>query len=81
VSDEVTLKHGGDLLWLFQDKCGHQWVGAAGGSFQCPVCGLHDGDHHLTSMEPISVQVNDWGSGVWKTLAEAGDKAWAGATQ
>jgi hypothetical protein len=36
-----------DLLYLFHGKCGHQWVGALSGSFQCPVCGLWDGDHHL----------------------------------
>jgi hypothetical protein len=66
-----------DLLYLFHGECGHQWVGAVRGSYQCPVCGLWDGDHHLTSMDPIPVQVNDWGSGVWKALAEASNKAWA----
>lgn len=75
-SDEEP-KPDSDLLCLFHSKCGHQWVGALRGSFQCPICGLWDGDHHLTSMDPIPVQVNDWGNGVWKELAEAGEKAWA----
>jgi hypothetical protein len=70
MSDEVILKRDGDLLWLFHGKCDHQWVGASCGSFQCPVCGLWDGDHHLTSTEPIPVQVSDWGNGVWKALSD-----------
>jgi hypothetical protein len=69
MTDEADLKRDGDLLWLFHSKCGHQWVGASCGSFQCPVCGLWDGDHHLTSTDPIAVQVNDWGNGVWKALS------------
>jgi hypothetical protein len=78
MSDEADLKRDDEVeLWLFHGECGHQWVGASCGSYQCPVCGLWDGDHHLTSTDPIPVQVNDWGGGVWKALAEASDKAWA----
>jgi hypothetical protein len=64
------LKRDDDLLWLFHGECGHQWVGASCGSYQCPVCGLWDGDHHLTSTDPIAVQVDDWGGGVWKALSD-----------
>jgi hypothetical protein len=57
-----------DALSLFHGRCGHQWVGASAGSFACPVCGAHDGDHHLISVNPIPVQVAD--------LAEASDAKW-----
>lgn len=33
---------------LYAARCGHEWLSAAEGSYACPVCGLHDGDHHLT---------------------------------
>ncbi|MBA4033204.1 MAG: hypothetical protein C0480_01170 [Bradyrhizobium sp.] len=56
-----------ELLSLFRGKCGHAWVGATDGSYACPVCGAHDGDHHLLSMEPIAVQVEDWGC-AWEEL-------------
>jgi len=62
-----------DILSLFKGRCGHLWVGATGGSFGCPVCGDHDGDHHLTLMEAIPVQPKDWGT-AWEdlmTIAEA----------
>lgn len=55
------------ILSLFTGRCGHSWVGATGGSYGCPVCGLHDGDHHLVSMKDIAVQVEDWGN-AWETL-------------
>jgi hypothetical protein len=57
------------VLSLFKGTCGHQWVGATDGSFACPVCGLHEGDHYLVSMDPIAVQVDDWGTDTWATLA------------
>jgi hypothetical protein len=34
------------------------------------VCGDHDGDHHLTSMEEIAVQPEDFGC-AWEELAAA----------
>ena len=33
---------------------------ARGGHFGCPICGDHDGDHHLVRCEEIAVQVSDW---------------------
>ena len=56
-----------NTLSLFQGRCGHQWVGATGGSFACPLCGDHDGDHHLLRGEPIAVQPEDWGA-AWDCL-------------
>jgi hypothetical protein len=56
-------------LYLFTAECGHQWVGAIGGSYACPVCGLWEGDHHLVSYEPIAVQPEDWGT-AWERLAQ-----------
>lgn len=55
-------------LYLFRGECGHEWVGSVCGTFACPVCGLYDGDHHLTLMEPIAVQVEDIGC-TWHVLA------------
>jgi hypothetical protein len=34
-------------LNLFVGRCGHRWVGAIGGSYACPVCGVWDGDHNI----------------------------------
>jgi hypothetical protein len=48
-----------NLLSLFEGRCGHRWVGATEGSFGCPVCGDHDGDHHLVRMEEIPVHRQD----------------------
>jgi hypothetical protein len=56
-------------LSLFKGRCGHQWVGATCGSFGCPVCGDHEGDHHLLAMEDIAVQVEDWGT-TWEDLSK-----------
>jgi hypothetical protein len=50
-----------NTLSVFTGRCRHQWVGATGGSFGCPICGDHEGDHHLVSQEPIAVQPDDWG--------------------
>jgi hypothetical protein len=55
------------LLSLFRGKCGHTWVGATDGSYACPVCGVHDGDHNIASIKVIPVQVDDWGT-VWGRL-------------
>ena len=57
-------------VYLFRGDCGHEWVGALGGTFTCPVCGRYDGDHHLTHMAQIAVQVDDIGC-AWAKLAEA----------
>ena len=59
-----------EILGLFNGYCGHQWVGASGGSFKCPVCGVHDGDHNIASMDPIPVQVDDYGC-AWGDLQKA----------
>ena len=45
-----------NTLMFFEGRCGHQWVGATGGAFACPLCGDADGDNHLTKMQAISVQ-------------------------
>jgi hypothetical protein len=63
-------------LSLFTGRCGHQWVGATGGFFGCPLCGDADGDHHLVSMDSIAVQPEDWGS-AWEGLDKVGTKLWA----
>jgi hypothetical protein len=63
-----------DVLSLFKGRCGHQWVGATNGSFACPVCGDHEGDHHLRSIDPIPVQIDDWGCGVWRVLGRASSR-------
>jgi hypothetical protein len=57
-----------DILSVFRGRCGHQWVGASNGSFACPKCGDHEGDHHLVSSAPIAVQVDDFGCGAWEEL-------------
>jgi hypothetical protein len=59
---------------LFQGDCGHMWVGATGGSYGCPICCRHEGDHHLTSMVPIALQLEDWGT-LWGDVAEAAERA------
>jgi hypothetical protein len=51
---------------LFEGRCGHQWFGFAEGSFVCPVCGDYYGDHHLVSMDPLPVQLDDLGTGSWQ---------------
>jgi hypothetical protein len=58
------------ILSLFRGHCGHEWVGSTSGSFACPVCGEHDGDHNIASMEEIPVQVDDWGT-AWSELNKA----------
>lgn len=62
-------------LAIFTATCGHEWIGAMSGSFACPVCGLHDGDHHLTSSRELPVQVETWG-GVWKELTKQETEVW-----
>jgi hypothetical protein len=47
------------VLCLFRGRCGHQWVGATDGWLGCPVCGDHERDHHLRTVDPIAVQVED----------------------
>jgi hypothetical protein len=61
-------------LTLFTAKCGHTWIGTQTGSYACPVCGLHDGDHHLTGAEDFPVQIDDWGSECWQDLAEKSEE-------
>jgi hypothetical protein len=56
-----------EVLSIFRGRCGHEWVGASGGSYGCPICGDHDGDHHLVSAEQIAVQCEDWGT-AWEEL-------------
>jgi hypothetical protein len=56
-----------NVLSLFIGRCGHRWVGASDGSYACPLCNDHDGDHHLVSMEAIAVQADDWGM-AWESL-------------
>jgi hypothetical protein len=65
--------HSSDLLSLFVGRCGHTWVGATGGSFACPCCGDHDGDHNLHAMEPIAVQPEDWGT-AWDELTQISER-------
>ena len=55
------------ILSVFIGRCGHRWVAASGGSYACPLCNDHDGDHHLVSMEAIAVQPDDWGI-AWERL-------------
>lgn len=57
-----------DTLWLFRARCGHSWIGAIEGSYACPVCGLHEGDHHLIATHELPVQVDDYGCR-WSDLA------------
>ena len=64
-----------DTLTLYRGRCGHQWVGASDGSYACPICGLHEGDHHLVSAEPIAVQVDDWGT-AWADIQRLADERW-----
>jgi hypothetical protein len=61
-------------LGLFHSKCGHKFIGAVEGSFGCPVCGLHDGDHHLIGMEELPVQIDDFGTGKWIEIIRAAGK-------
>jgi hypothetical protein len=56
-----------NTLAHYRGRCVHEWVGAIGGSFGCPMCGDHEGDHHLEHMEPIPVQPDDWGT-AWDDL-------------
>lgn len=62
-----------NILSLYIGRCGHQWVGATSGSYGCPVCGLHDGDHHLVSVDEITVQPDDFGC-AWEQLAALAEK-------
>jgi hypothetical protein len=62
-------------LSYFEGECGHRWVGASSGSYACPVCGLHDGDYHLTCMEEIPVQIDDIGT-AWEDLLNESRKAY-----
>lgn len=57
-----------ETLGLFSGRCGHRWIGAVEGSFACPVCGDHEGDHHLVSTDELPVQMDDYGS-KWDDLA------------
>jgi hypothetical protein len=62
-----------NTLMFFEGRCGHQWVGATGGAFACPLCGDADGDNHLTKMQAISVQPDDWGT-AWEPLNAATER-------
>jgi hypothetical protein len=59
---------------LFEGDCGHVWVGAMSGDFTCPVCGRHEGDHHLVREQPVAIQLRDLGS-LWRAVANAADEA------
>jgi len=54
---EGTAKHIVDLFNMGRSqkvscqKCGHKWVIDTMGSYKCPNCGEHDGDHHLINCE------------------------------
>jgi hypothetical protein len=72
----MLLPDGTVELSVFTAKCGHKWIGSQQGSYQCPVCGLWEGDHHLTGWEDLPVQVNDWGN-AWEQLVKLGKEAWA----
>jgi hypothetical protein len=61
---------------LFTAACGHSWIGSNEGSYACPVCGLHDGDHHLTSQEEFPVQADDFATGCWEALRKKSDEVW-----
>lgn len=62
-------------MYLFEARCGHRWVGSQCGWWACPVCGLYDGDHHLTVFKPIAVQANG-GATLWQKLA-ADSEEWS----
>jgi hypothetical protein len=66
-------------LSLFIGRCRHRWVGSSSGSFGCPLCNDHDGDHHLVSMDAIAVQPEDWGH-AWGSLLDLGSKRLAAAS-
>jgi hypothetical protein len=78
-SDEQIFVAGEEptkYLTLFTGECGHTWIGHQSGSYACPVCGLHAGDHHLTSAEDFPVQLDHFGSECWQALAEKSDEIW-----
>ena len=57
---------------VFAGRCGHRWIGTVSGDYTCPVCGAHDGDHHLVSVEELPVQPQDSGT-TWARVAEAAE--------
>jgi hypothetical protein len=59
------------ILSLFTGRCGHQWVGATGGSYGCPICGLHDWRPPPRFDEEYCGQVEDWGN-AWEILNQEG---------
>ena len=76
MSDDIT-----NILSVFEAKCGHTWVGASSGSYACPICGMHDGDHHLVAVTEVATQVEDWGC-AWEQLSALAEKRWrAGGEQ
>ncbi len=74
--EDETIK---TILSLFVGRCGHRWIGSSSGSFGCPLCNDHDGDHHLVSVGPIAVQPEDWGH-AWGSLFDLGNKRWVAAS-
>ena len=66
-------------LSIFYGRCGHRWVGATNGSYECPVCGADDGDYngdyHLIETEEVAVQPVDWGC-AWADLECEGKRLW-----
>ena len=53
-------------LTIFSSDCGHRFIGDTAGSFACPLCGRSDGDHHLTDMDRLPVQLDD--AGCWEAF-------------
>ena len=66
-------------LVLFTSDCGHRYIGHLAGFFGCPVCGRADGDHHLTGMEELPVQLDDWNGGL--CFREIGEASFAAQPQ
>ena len=66
-------------LSIFYGRCGHRWVGATNGSYECPVCGADDGDYngdyHLIETEEIAVQPMDGGC-AWADLECESKRLW-----
>ncbi len=68
---EVDFKLIENTLCLFSGRCGHQWVGALGGYYGCPLCGDYNGDSPLGDF--IAVQPEDLGC-AWGALSKLSDK-------
>jgi hypothetical protein len=72
VPNKLTTEINMTSLTIFTATCGHRWIGLDNGSYACPVCGLHDGDHHLIQMEDLPVQLDDFtGGNSWDNIAKA----------